>query len=79
MTLVAYDVKTGEPVPIGSTVINFRGDEATLTSLARVNEQRYGGYRSGKVIVKNSDGSVWDYYDKVFDLEVRNTDWEETA
>lgn len=76
MTLVAYDVKTGEPIPIGSGIIDSRGNVAILVEVVRVNEMRYGGYRSGKV-VGNWDGYTRCVYDKVFGLEVRNTDWEE--
>ncbi|MGE4212401.1 MAG: hypothetical protein AB7E75_03440 [Candidatus Methanomethylophilaceae archaeon] len=76
MTLVAYDLKTGKQVPLGSKIVDFRGDEATLVSLDRVNEMRYGGYRSGKVTASWADDKIRSVYDGVFDLEVRDAEWE---
>ncbi|MGE0015681.1 MAG: hypothetical protein AB7S83_05850 [Candidatus Methanomethylophilaceae archaeon] len=75
MSLVAYNKETGEPVPIGSEVVDFRGDKAILVGIERVNEMRYGGYRSGKVAVE-CDSYTYSYYDGVFGLEVRETDRE---
>ncbi len=75
MTLVAYDLKTGKQVPLGSKIVDFRGNEATLVSLDRVNEMRYGGYRSGKVTADWGD-HIRSVYDGVFDLEVRDAEWE---
>jgi hypothetical protein len=75
MTLVAYDLKTGKQVPLGSKIVDFRGDEATLVSLDRVNEMRYGGHRSGMVTADWGD-EIRSVYDKVFGLEVRDTRWE---
>ena len=75
MTLVAYDLKTGKQVPLGSKIVDFRGNEATLMSLDRVNEVRYGGYRSGKVTADWGD-HIRSVYDGVFDLEVRDAEWE---
>lgn len=76
MTLVAYNLKTGKQVPLGSKIVDFRGDEATLVSLDRVNEMRYGGHRSGMVTADYWGDGIRSVYDKVFDLEVRDTRWE---
>ncbi|MCI2092519.1 MAG: hypothetical protein LKK03_01395 [Candidatus Methanomethylophilus sp.] len=76
MTLYAVNVKTGVTVPVGSEIIDFRGDRATLVSLDRVNECRYGGCRSGKVTAKWQNGHCRSVYDKVFGLEIRDTDLE---
>jgi hypothetical protein len=73
MTLKAIDKKTGLPVQIGDEIIDFRGDKATLISLDRVNEIRYGGHRSGKVTARWHDGMLRSVYDTVFDLEIRDT------
>jgi hypothetical protein len=61
--LQAYSKKTGEPVNVGDTVTDFRGDSVTLISVDRAN----GGGRDGKVTV---EGSPVSYYASVFGLRV---------
>lgn len=75
--LAAYDTNTGREIPIGSIVTDSRGDRARLEYLDRANEFRYGGRRSGKVGVTFTDGNRGEYYDNVFNLEVRDLDLEE--
>lgn len=77
MTLIAVNPATGKEVPIGSVVTDFRGDEATLVAIERVNEMRYGGHRSGKVSAVWRNGSRRSMYDSVVGLEVRETEWED--
>ena len=67
----AIDLNTGEEVKIGSHVTSFRGEDAILLDLCRVNEIYYGGRRSGKVFVQwVKDGFKAEYYDNVFNLRV---------
>jgi hypothetical protein len=67
----AIDLNTGEEVKVGSKVTSFRGEEAVLLDLCRVNEFYYGGRRSGKVLVQwTKDGFRAEYYDNVFNLRV---------
>ena len=75
--LRAIHAKTGKPVEIGDEITDFRGDKAILVSLDRVNEQRYGGRRSGKISYRRGDGDFGcEVYDKVFDIIVIETEWE---
>lgn len=73
--LVAYDEKTGKVVPVGSVVQDCCGNYAKLLSLDRVNEIRYGGCRSGMVTADWGDYTRCEF-DKILNLEVRETDWE---
>ena len=71
--LVARDLNTGELVKIGDIVTSFRGEQAELCYLDRVNEFFYGGRRSGKVGVRwlgRNDEHKCEYYDNVFNLIV---------
>lgn len=78
--LRAIHAKTGKPVEIGDEITDFRGDKAILISLDRVNEQRYGGRRSGKVSYRREDGRFGsEVYDSVFDLIVINSEWENAS
>lgn len=77
MPLQAFNVETGEAVEIGDTVTDFRGDIATLISVDRARQPG----KSGLVSVRwdayrqpGHDAGVWDYYDNVFGLEVREVE-----
>ena len=63
---IAVDEKTGEIVPVGSEVTDFRGEKATLVSIDRAR----GPYRSGKITCVYPDGHGWSYYDGVFGIRV---------
>ena len=69
MTLHAFNTD-GDEVHIGDTVVDFRGDTATLAYLSR--PQIPG--KSGKVVVTTTEpyngSNGREYYDKVFNLTV---------
>lgn len=67
--LTAYDLETGQPVEIGATVTNFRGETGTLTQLTRPNSEG----RDGKVIARNGR----EVYARVWGLRVEYTDTRE--
>ena len=78
--LRAIHAKTGKPVEIGDEITDFRGDKAILVSLDRVNEQRYGGRRSGKISYRTEDGDFGsEIYDGVFGIIVIETNWENSS
>jgi len=67
----AFKEGTDEWVQLGDTVTDFRGDTAVLTCCTRVR----GDGRTGKVCVRwDSTDRVSEYYDTVFDLEVREVE-----
>ncbi len=75
--LIAYDKATGQPVAEGTVVKDFRGDEVVFIRAIRMNEMRYGGHRSGKILIRSLDGSFRrEVYDKVCNLEIRNMELE---
>lgn len=75
--LVAMDNKTWKPIAIGDEVTSFRGEKATFVGCERRNEFRYGGGKSGKVAVRWPDDMVsMEYYDKVFNITVIDTEAE---
>lgn len=64
---IALNEETGEVVPIGSEITDFRGDKAILVSVDRV---RIPG-KSGMITYELPDGKPGRcVYDKVFGLEV---------
>lgn len=63
---IALNEETGEIVPIGSEITDFRGDKAILVSVDRV---RIPG-KSGKITYRTADGRGRCVYDTVFGLEV---------
>lgn len=63
---IALNEETGEVVPIGSEITDFRGDKAILVSVDRV---RIPG-KSGKITYRTADGRGRCVYDKMFGLEV---------
>ena len=75
----AIHAETGKPVELGDKITDFRGDKATLMSLDRVNEMRYGGHRSGKVTARWRDGTLRSVYDSVFGIIVIETEWENAS
>lgn len=62
---IALNEETGEVVPIGSEITDFRGDKAILVSVDRV---RIPG-KSGKITYRTADGRGRCVYDRVFGLE----------
>lgn len=62
---IALNEETGEVVPIGSEITDFRGDKAILVSVDRV---RIPG-KSGKITYRTADGRGRCVYDKMFGLE----------
>lgn len=73
----AIEKDTGRQIKVGDTITSFRGEKAKLVGLERVNEFRYGGRRSGKVIVEwVEDGFKAEYYDDVFNIIVIDTELE---
>ena len=75
--LIAMDNKTWKPIAIGDLVTSFRGEKATFMGCDRVNELRYGGRRSGKVVVQwPGDIHKREYYDNVFDITVIDLECE---
>ncbi len=58
--------KTGREVLCGETVISFRGEPSTLC--AWTVPQKEGS--SGRVTVREEDGSARSYFPSVFDLEI---------
>jgi hypothetical protein len=65
--LFAFDEKSGKQVFEGDTVIDFRGETATVAKLSRA---KVPG-KSGKVVVTQGDSSPQrEYYDGVFGLVV---------
>jgi hypothetical protein len=77
MKLVTYDKKTGKVVEEGTTVTDHRGDAWVFLRATRVNQMRYGGHRSGLVVIGRADGVFCEVYDGVCDLEVRSPELEE--
>lgn len=70
--LVAFSERTGQPVDVGDTVTNFRGETGKLHTLVLA---RSPG-RSGKVGVEIDGGTVW-HYDAVWGLVIMDeTDGE---
>lgn len=57
----------GTQVLPGDVVNDFRGDQWTFVKATRAR----GDGRSGKVTVEGDTGRQRDFYDQVFDLEVR--------
>lgn len=80
--LQAFDATTGKLVKVGDKVLDFRGDVAYFAGCARVNSESVDG-RSGKVYVASRKKDVKEagkgfgvaYYDKVFNLVVREPKW----
>jgi hypothetical protein len=70
MGLQAYHVKTGQAISYGDPVTDFRGETATFVKATRAAAPG----KSGKVYVSwtNTEGvGSLEYYDKVFDLTVK--------
>lgn len=66
--LKVYDKKTGEEVKPGDTLTDFRGDKAVFLCATR---ERIEG-KSGKVYVELHDGSRREFYDKVYNVIVKD-------
>lgn len=85
--LKAYNEQTGEEVKRGDTITDFKGDKAVFLNATR---ERIVG-KSGKVYVELPDGFRREFYDKVFNLVVKDvfvgmqwkqpksTEWETMA
>jgi len=77
ISLVAYDKTTGEIVEDGAIVTSFRGEKMIFVRATRVNEMRYGGRRSGLIVIREPDGGFsLEVYDNVCNLEVRSPEME---
>ena len=67
--LKVYDEKTGLEVKPGDIVTNFRGEKCTFVQATRART-----WKSGKVVVKLPQGLSYEYYDKVFNLIVKEVE-----
>ena len=67
--LKAYDEKTGLEVNPGDTVTDFRGEKCTFVQATRERT-----WKSGKVVVRLPQGLSYEYYDKVFNLIVKEVE-----
>ncbi len=64
--LIAY-TNDGKPVKEGDIVTDFRGEKWVFNGATRAKDS----FRSGKVVCTSKDGWRDEYYDKVFNLEVK--------
>lgn len=66
--LKVYDERTDEEVKPGDTLTDFRGDKVVFL---RATRERIIG-KSGKVYVELPNGSRMEFYDKVFNVVVKD-------
>lgn len=62
--LKAYDEKTGKEIKKGDVITDFRGDESVFEMATRARTE----YKSGKICTADN----YEYYDRVFDIIVKD-------